>query len=59
MCSSDLVALNIAGHLKERFDISFIVPAKGRLSSELERMGIDVHYIETGIYRSGDRKSVV
>ncbi len=50
------VALNIAGQLKEKFDLSFIVPAEGRLSSELERMGIDVHYIKTGFYRSGKKR---
>lgn len=50
------VALNIAGCLHHKYDLSFIIPAPGRLSDELNNMGIDVNYIPIGSYQR-ERKS--
>jgi len=47
------VALNIAECLRERFDLKFIVPSSGQLSSALNGMDIDVVYIPTGNYQRG------
>lgn len=49
------VALNIAGHLKDKFDFRFIVPSAGQLSAELKNMGICVYYIPVGNYRRGKK----